>query len=61
MHRTNGSDLDNFLSPSTNLGRSAGFLGLTATLTTGETEYFIDLIGWDSGKSTDAIVPVFIK
>ena len=27
----------------------AGFFGLTATLTTGETEYFMDLMGWDSG------------
>jgi len=42
---TNGSDLESFFKPSTSFGKSAGFLGLTATLTTGETEYFIDLIG----------------
>jgi len=41
---TNGSDLDNFFNPSTNLGKSYAFLGLTATLTTGDTEYFITLI-----------------
>merc|ERR1719447_262423 len=41
MHCTIGSDLDRRLRPSTSLGRSAGFLGSTATLTTGDTENFI--------------------
>lgn len=61
MQTTKGSDLASFLIPSTNLGKSAAFFGFTATLTTGDTEYFIDLIGWDSGWSTLAIVPVLIK
>jgi len=47
--RTKGSDLDNFFKPSTNLGKSAAFLTLTATLTTGDTEYFIDLMIQASG------------
>lgn len=41
---TNGSDLESFFKPSTSLGRSPAFLTLTATLTTGETEYFMDLM-----------------
>merc|ERR1719341_1182053 len=41
MHCTMGSDLARRLRPSTSLGRSAGFLGSTATLTTGDTENFI--------------------
>jgi len=58
-HYTNGSDFDNFFNPSTNFGKSAACFGLTATLTTAETEYFIDLIVCASGWSE--IVPVFIK
>lgn len=61
IQTTKGSDLANFLIPSTSFGKSAGFFALTATLTTGDTEYFIDLIGWDSGWSTLPIVPVLIK
>lgn len=56
---TKGSDYANLLRPSTNFGRSAGFFGLTATLTTGDTLYFIFLIGWASGWSL--IVPVFSR
>merc|ERR1712168_1413785 len=41
MHCTMGSDLANLFRPSTSLGKSAGFLGSTATLTTGETENFM--------------------
>jgi len=41
---TKGSDLESFFNPSTNLGKSAAFLTSTATLTTGDTEYFIDLM-----------------
>jgi hypothetical protein len=39
-----GSAFDIFIRPETYLGKLAGFLALTATLTTKETEYFIDLI-----------------
>lgn len=59
VQTTNGSDFDNFLSPSTNFGKSPAFFGLTATLTTGETEYFIDLMVCASGWSDK--VPVFNK
>merc|ERR1719502_1541584 len=52
-HCTSGSDLESRLRPSTSLGRSLGFLGVTATRTTGDTEYFIVTIGCDS----DATVP----
>lgn len=48
-HKTKGSDLDNFFIPSTNLGKSAAFLTSTATLTTGDTEYFMHLMMWASG------------
>lgn len=61
VQTTKGSDLANFLIPSTNLGRSAGFFGLTATLTTGETEYFMDRIECAYGWSEEAIVPVLIR
>merc|ERR1719197_1341617 len=54
---TSGSDLDSRLRPSTSLGRSLGFLGLTATRTTGETEYFMVMIGCDSVASASATVP----
>jgi len=57
--RTKGSDFDNFFIPSTNFGKSAASLTSTATLTTGDTEYFMDLIIWASGWVE--IVPVFIK
>jgi hypothetical protein len=43
-HYTKGSDLDNFFNPSTNFGKSPACFGLTATLTTAETEYFMVLI-----------------
>eukprot|EP01139_Manchomonas_bermudensis_P019047 Amastigsp_a676327_4345.p3 type:complete len:327 gc:universal Amastigsp_a676327_4345:366-1346(+) len=43
MQRTQGSDLERRLSPSTSLGRSEGFLGSTATRTTGDTENFMTL------------------
>merc|ERR1719387_2921066 len=56
-HCTSGSDLDRRLRPSTSLGRSFGFLGCTATRTTGDTEYFIVMIGCDSRASASAIVP----
>ncbi len=45
------------MSPAINLGKSAGFLALTATLTTGETVYFIDLIILATGEVV--IVPCF--
>merc|ERR1719163_2219062 len=54
---TSGSDLERRLRPSTSLGRSLGFLGPTATRTTGETEYFIVTIGCDSAASASAMVP----
>merc|ERR1719460_420272 len=57
MHCTSGSDLDRRFRPSTSLGRSLGFLGCTATRTTGETEYFIVTIGCDSVASASAMVP----
>ena len=41
---TKGSAFDIFNKPETNFGKSAGFLALTATLTTGDTEYFMDLM-----------------
>merc|ERR1719399_1279756 len=50
-HCTSGSDLERRLRPSTSLGRSLGFLGCTATRTTGETEYFIVTMGCDSTAS----------
>ncbi len=42
---TKGSELDNFFNPVMILGKSYAFFGFTVTLTTGDTEYFIDLIG----------------
>merc|ERR1719502_1231677 len=56
-HWTSGSDLERRLRPSTSLGRSFGFLGWTATRTTGETEYFMVTIGCDSFASASASVP----
>merc|ERR1719454_2619676 len=50
-HCTSGSDLDRRLRPSTSFGRSFGFLGETATRTTGDTEYFMVMIGCDSAAS----------
>mmetsp|Transcript_8670 Transcript_8670/g.1202 ORF Transcript_8670/g.1202 Transcript_8670/m.1202 type:complete len:159 (+) Transcript_8670:757-1233(+) len=57
VHNTNGSLLLSLFIPSTNLGKSALFLGLIATLTTGLTEYFIVLIL--KAVSQSLIVPVF--
>jgi hypothetical protein len=54
-----GSVLDNFSSPFLSLGRSAGFYGFTATLNTGATEYFIDLIGYEAYCLIEVKVPVF--
>merc|ERR1719197_1903564 len=56
-HCTSGSDLERRLRPSTSLGRSLGFLGCTATRTTGDTEYFMVTIGCDSAASASARVP----
>merc|ERR1719352_784730 len=56
-HCTSGSDLERRLRPSTSLGRSLGFLGCTATRTTGDTEYFIVTIGCDSAASASQMVP----
>merc|ERR1719327_406751 len=56
-HCTSGSDLERRLRPSTSLGRSFGFLGETATRTTGDTEYFMVTIGWHSAASPSAMVP----
>merc|ERR1719424_489468 len=56
-HCTRGSDLERRFRPSTSLGRSLGFLGWTATRTTGDTEYFIVMIGCDSVASASAMVP----
>ena len=41
-----GSDLARRFIPSTSLGKSAEFVGSTATRTTGDTENFIVLIQW---------------
>merc|ERR1719197_1912167 len=57
-HCTSGSDLERRLRPSTSLGRSLGFLGCTATRTTGDTEYFMVTIGCDSAASASARVPL---
>ena len=43
---TKGSEFPSFLSPSSNFGRSAGFFGATATLTTGETLYLNKIRFW---------------
>merc|ERR1719502_2638283 len=56
-HCTSGSDLESRLRPSTSLGKSLGFLGVTATRTTGETEYFMVTMGCDSVASASATVP----
>merc|ERR1719470_26489 len=56
---TMGSDLDSLFNPSTSLGRSAGFLGSTATLTTGETENFMTFMLCASLKVV--MVPVLTK
>merc|ERR1719231_1730343 len=50
-HCTSGSDLE----------RSFGFLGCTATRTTGETEYFMVTIGCDSVASASAMVPCLTR
>merc|ERR1719310_1373273 len=60
-HCTSGSDLERRLRPSTSLGRSFGFLGCTATRTTGETEYFMVTIGCESMLSASAMVPALIR
>merc|ERR1719409_1984112 len=60
-HCTSRSDLDRRLRPSTSLGRSLGFLGVTATRTTGETEYFMVMIGCDSVASASAMVPCLTR
>ncbi|KAG0200155.1 hypothetical protein BGX33_011174 [Mortierella sp. NVP41] len=44
--RTQGSDLERRLRPSTSLGRSAAFLHSTATWTTGETENLMTFKLW---------------
>merc|ERR1719310_2613013 len=56
-HCTSGSDFARRFKPSTSLGRSLGFLGPTATRTTGDTEYFMVTIGCDSVASASAMVP----
>merc|ERR1719217_1583870 len=56
-HCTSGSDLERRFSPSTSFGKSLGFLGCTATRTTGDTEYFMVTIGCDSAASASAMVP----
>merc|ERR1719310_1137441 len=56
-HCTSGSDLARRLRPSTSLGSSLGFLGETATRTTGETEYFIVTMGCASVAAASAMVP----
>merc|ERR1719197_1623766 len=56
-HWTRGSDLERRLRPSTSFGKSLGFFGWTATRTTGDTEYFMVMIGCDSVASASAIVP----
>ncbi len=59
IHCTMGSDLARRLSPSTSLGRSAGFLASTATRTTGLTLNFITRMLWACSKVV--MVPVFTK
>merc|ERR1719231_305690 len=56
-HCTSGSDFESRLRPSTSLGRSLGFFAATATRTTGDTEYFMVMIGWHSVASASAMVP----
>merc|ERR1719305_1795248 len=56
-HCTSGSDFERRLRPSTSFGRSLGFLGCTATRTTGETEYFMVTMGCDSAASASQRVP----
>ena len=58
MHCTMGSDLARCLRPSTNLGRSAGFLGSTVTLTTGDTENYICFMLCASLRVENEMVPV---
>merc|ERR1719299_146833 len=59
IHWTMGSDLDSLFKPSTSLGKSEGFLGSTATRTTGETENFMTFMLWASLKVV--MVPVLTK
>ena len=60
MHCTIGSDLASLLRPSTNLGSSWGFLGSTATRTTGDTENFICFMLCASLQDSLVIVPVLM-
>merc|ERR1719401_1866896 len=57
VHTTSGSDLESFLRPSTSFGRSFPSFTLTATLTTGDTLYFISAMLWES--SIVVMVPDF--
>merc|ERR1711915_960773 len=41
VHTTSGSDLESFFKPSTSFGSSLPSLTLTATMTTGDTLYFM--------------------
>ena len=58
MHWTIGSKFSSFLNASISFGRSSYFLGLIATLTTGDTENFIFLKG--NGFSAVVKVAVFL-
>merc|ERR1719401_2389673 len=59
VQTTSGSDLESFLRPSTSFGRSLPSFTLTATLTTGETLYFMSAMLW--AVSTVVSVPDFNK
>merc|ERR1719226_478578 len=50
VHTTSGSDLESFFRPSTSFGNSLPSFTLTATLTTGETLYFMSAMLWASSK-----------
>merc|ERR1719150_1275506 len=59
MHCTMGSDLARRFRPSTSLGSSDGFLGSTATHTTGDTENFMTFMLCASLKVV--MVPVLTR
>jgi hypothetical protein len=52
IHWTSGSDFDKRFSPSTNFGKSLGFFGSTATLTTAATVALVALTKSMAGTDT---------
>ena len=59
--RTEESTLFSIFKPSTNLGKSAGFLGWTATRKICIYEYLTGLIGWNYFKFAQEIVPASMR